>query len=76
VSRCDAPPGDLDREGARWRSQEKTDFLISTWDPGTLWTDFGVCADILVCFMHSSLISKIEAIFIAIHLQFPLGRHP
>ena len=70
------PPNDLDHEGAHQMSQEKTDHLINAWDPGILWTDFGVHADILVCFMHSSLISKIEAIFIAIHLQFPLGRHP
>ncbi|KAH9994306.1 hypothetical protein BJV74DRAFT_877659 [Russula compacta] len=45
--KCDAPPNDLDREGARRRTQVKTDFLISAWDPGTLWTDFGVRADIV-----------------------------
>ena len=58
------------------RSQEKTDFLISAWDHGTLWTDFGVRADILVRFVRSALIYKIEIIFIAIHSWFSPGRHP
>jgi hypothetical protein len=34
------------KDGARYH--EKTDFLIGTWDPGILWTDFGVRADIVV----------------------------
>lgn len=46
--RCDANPENLDAGGARLRSQRKTEFLISNWDPGTLWTDFGVRADIVV----------------------------
>ncbi|KAH9983602.1 hypothetical protein BJV74DRAFT_878857 [Russula compacta] len=39
--KCDACPDNLDAP----------DFLISAWDPGILWTDFGVCADI-VPFTH------------------------
>ncbi|KAH9988442.1 hypothetical protein BJV74DRAFT_885330 [Russula compacta] len=45
--KCTARPENLDAPGARWRTQTTTDFLISTWDPGILWTDFGVRADIL-----------------------------
>ncbi|KAH9993136.1 hypothetical protein BJV74DRAFT_877811 [Russula compacta] len=48
--KCNAPPNDLDHKGAHWRTQVKTDFLISAWDPGTLWTDFGVHADIILHF--------------------------
>ncbi|KAH9996959.1 hypothetical protein BJV74DRAFT_877360 [Russula compacta] len=50
--KCDARPEDLDREGACRRTRDKTEFLISAWDPGTLWTDFGVRADI-VPFTHN-----------------------
>ncbi|KAI0245200.1 hypothetical protein BJV78DRAFT_1277494 [Lactifluus subvellereus] len=45
--KCDAKPDNLDAGGACLRSQRKTDFLINNWDPGTLWTDFGVRADIV-----------------------------
>ncbi|KAH9954257.1 hypothetical protein BJV74DRAFT_880185 [Russula compacta] len=45
--KCTARPENLNAPGARRRTQTTTDFLISTWDPGILWTDFGVCADIL-----------------------------
>ncbi|KAL1675203.1 hypothetical protein EV122DRAFT_292873 [Schizophyllum commune] len=52
VLRCGAMPHDLDGTNARRRTHEKTDFLISFFDPGTLWSDFGPfthefpCADI------------------------------
>ncbi|KIM80298.1 hypothetical protein PILCRDRAFT_9821 [Piloderma croceum F 1598] len=49
--KCDAHPKNLDAAGARRRTRAKTDFLISSWDPGTLWTDFGIRADI-VPFTH------------------------
>ena len=26
----------------------KTDFLIGAWDPGTLWSDFGIRSDVVV----------------------------
>ncbi|KAL1663475.1 hypothetical protein GGF50DRAFT_115990 [Schizophyllum commune] len=45
--KCDASPDDLDGEGARRRTHEKTDFLISTFDPGILWSDFGVRVDVV-----------------------------
>ncbi|KAJ7186674.1 hypothetical protein C8R46DRAFT_1157898 [Mycena filopes] len=44
--RCDAPPNDLDRAGARMRSHRKTDLLITCFDPGTLWDDFGIQWDV------------------------------
>ena len=47
--RCDAHPNDLDAEDTRRRSHQKTDFLITSFDPGVLWDDFGVRSDIVVC---------------------------
>lgn len=38
-------------QGARWRSHEKTEFLISVWDPGILWDKFGIRAEIVVRFL-------------------------
>lgn len=48
VPRCDAPPYDLDGTRALRRTHEKTDFLITCFDPGTLWDDFGVRSDVVV----------------------------
>lgn len=57
ILRCDANPKNLDADGANPRWQGKTNFLINTWDPGILWSDFGVRLDVLVhflfCFHHS-----------------------
>ncbi|KAJ7906139.1 hypothetical protein B0H13DRAFT_2333723 [Mycena leptocephala] len=50
-SRCDAKPHHLDTPGARRRTHEKTDFLITCFDPGTLWDEFGIRADV-VPFTH------------------------
>ena len=47
-SRCDAHPDNLDAGGAQQRTHEKTNFLINAWDLGTLWTDFGICTDVVV----------------------------
>ncbi|KAJ6552100.1 hypothetical protein DFH09DRAFT_1167844, partial [Mycena vulgaris] len=49
--KCDANPHHLDSPGARRRSHEKTDFLIPCFNPGTLWDDFGIRADV-VPFTH------------------------
>ncbi|KAJ7470114.1 hypothetical protein B0H11DRAFT_1730665 [Mycena galericulata] len=49
--KCDAKPDNLDAPGARRRSHEKTDFLITCFDPGTLWDDFGIRSDV-VPFTH------------------------
>jgi hypothetical protein len=38
----------LDAGNARSRNQRKNEFLIENWDPGALWTDFGIRADITV----------------------------
>jgi hypothetical protein len=54
MCRCDAKPDNLDAGNARLRNRKKTKFLIDNWEPGTLWTDFGVRADIVVglwCYM-------------------------
>ncbi|KAJ7735044.1 hypothetical protein B0H16DRAFT_1676755 [Mycena metata] len=49
--KCDAKPHHLDTPGARRRTHEKTDFLITCFDPGTLWDEFGIRADV-VPFTH------------------------
>ncbi|KAL1673537.1 hypothetical protein EV122DRAFT_255108 [Schizophyllum commune] len=49
--KCDADPDHLDDGGARRRTHEKTDFLIDVFDPGILWSDFGVRDDV-VPFTH------------------------
>ncbi|KAJ6609901.1 hypothetical protein B0H10DRAFT_2438356 [Mycena sp. CBHHK59/15] len=45
--RCDAKPDNLDAPGARPRSDEKTAFLVTCFDPGTLWDDFGIRSDVI-----------------------------
>ncbi|KAJ6467262.1 hypothetical protein C8R45DRAFT_1106043 [Mycena sanguinolenta] len=49
--KCDAKPQHLDNPGAHRRSHEKTDHLITTWNPAILWDDFGIRADV-VPFTH------------------------
>lgn len=48
TSRCDAHPDNLDGEGARLRVQANTEFLITIFDPGTLWDDYGIRSDVVV----------------------------
>ena len=64
-ARCEAKLYDLNAPGSlRW-SHKKTKFLIECFDPGILWKDFGIHADIkvncgssvllklsLICIMH------------------------
>ncbi|KAJ7035186.1 hypothetical protein C8F04DRAFT_1099352 [Mycena alexandri] len=45
--KCDAPPDNLDGEGARLRTQPTTEFLITQFDPGILWDDFGIRSDVV-----------------------------
>ncbi|KAJ7689175.1 hypothetical protein B0H17DRAFT_1296284 [Mycena rosella] len=45
--KCDAHPNALDEEGARLRSQTKTEFLITQFDLGILWDDFGIRSDVM-----------------------------
>ncbi|KAH9976908.1 hypothetical protein BJV74DRAFT_879553 [Russula compacta] len=45
--KCDMKPDNLDAGNSHLRNHKKTEFLINNWDPGTLWTNFGVCADIV-----------------------------
>ncbi|KAJ6475936.1 hypothetical protein C8R47DRAFT_1181557 [Mycena vitilis] len=49
--KCDAKPHHLDVGGARRRNHEKTDFLVTCFDPGILWAEFGIRADV-VPFTH------------------------
>ncbi|KAJ7884750.1 hypothetical protein B0H14DRAFT_3128302 [Mycena olivaceomarginata] len=45
--KCEAHPDDLDADGARLRTRSKTEALIMCFDPGILWEDYGVRADIV-----------------------------
>ncbi|KAJ7673067.1 hypothetical protein DFH06DRAFT_1358827 [Mycena polygramma] len=44
---CDALPTDLDAPGAEIRSHRETDHLITCFDPGTLWDEFGIRSDLV-----------------------------
>ncbi|KAG6835316.1 hypothetical protein H0H93_002760 [Arthromyces matolae] len=44
--KCDARPDFLDDPNARQRSHEKTEFLMSCFDPGILWSDYGIRCDV------------------------------
>lgn len=69
--RCDAPPDNLDRPNSHRRTHEKTDFLISAWDPATLWSDFGVRTDIVVRSPHLFERYILNWILVAVHTWFP-----
>ncbi|KAG5636033.1 hypothetical protein H0H81_009333 [Sphagnurus paluster] len=43
--KCDAHPDSLDKPALR-RSHRKTEFLISCFDPGILWSDYGIRSDV------------------------------
>ncbi|KAJ7880806.1 hypothetical protein B0H14DRAFT_3082687 [Mycena olivaceomarginata] len=45
--KCEAHPDDLDADGARLRTQTKTEALVMCFDPGILWDEYGICADIV-----------------------------
>jgi hypothetical protein len=46
--RCDAPGNNLNGEGGR-QTQEHTKALMDGLDAKTLWFDYGVVIDIMVC---------------------------
>ncbi|KAF9549689.1 hypothetical protein CPC08DRAFT_769029 [Agrocybe pediades] len=50
--KCDAKPGNLDDKSAHRRTHERSDFIINSFDPGTVWTHHGIRADI-VPFTHT-----------------------
>ncbi|KAJ7142563.1 hypothetical protein C8R44DRAFT_571794, partial [Mycena epipterygia] len=45
--KCDAKPNNLDAPGACRRKDTKTAFLVTCFDPGTLWDDFGIRSDVI-----------------------------
>ncbi|KII83568.1 hypothetical protein PLICRDRAFT_180341 [Plicaturopsis crispa FD-325 SS-3] len=49
--KCDAKPDNLDAPNSVRRTQERTDWIITAFDPGTVWDDWGIRADI-VPFTH------------------------
>lgn len=75
LRRCDAKPDNLDAGDAHLRSQIKTEFLVNNWNPGILWTDFGVRADIVVSLLADMSLPRPERAPIAIHIWFPARQH-
>ncbi|KAJ7635036.1 hypothetical protein FB45DRAFT_989651 [Roridomyces roridus] len=51
-AKCDAEPGNLDRTGSRLRTKTTTEFLVTQFDPGILWDDFGIRADVVPFTTH------------------------
>jgi hypothetical protein len=49
VCRCDADPADLDNPNASLRTREKTAALLEADDPETLWYNYGIVPDLVVC---------------------------
>ncbi|KAF8977475.1 hypothetical protein BDQ17DRAFT_1403369 [Cyathus striatus] len=45
--KCDAHPHFLDAPGSRPRSHEMTEFLITCFDPGVLWGQYGIRSDLV-----------------------------
>ena len=48
IIRCNTPLEDLDKINVQCQTQETTEFLITCFDPGILWTDFGIRSDVIV----------------------------
>jgi hypothetical protein len=49
LSRCDAPPHNLDSsEDVRFQSHKKSDTLIQRFGSGILWDDYGIRSDVPV----------------------------
>ena len=45
--RCPGDPDDLDA-GRGWRTRDLTESLIDNFDPGILWDEYGIVADVVV----------------------------
>jgi hypothetical protein len=71
IDRCNAPPNNLDQPNSHRQTHEKTDFLISAWDPGTLWSDFGICVDIVVRCPPIFQVHILKQALVAIHTWLP-----
>ena len=73
--RCEAKPKNLDVLGSHRQSLKKTRLLIKCFDPGILWKELGIHADIKVSNMHTQVASISDCIS-AIHAVFPVSRYP
>lgn len=81
--RCDAHPKNLDGPGNRPRFHEMDDFLISTFDPGILWDEYGIRHDIVVSFISPNDSSGSShdysprhcSNFLAFYAWIPKSRH-
>ena len=49
LDRCTAPANDLDSGQFVRRSQPHTELLVEEFELGTLWDEYGLVGDIIVC---------------------------
>lgn len=49
LCRCDARPNNLNNFSAHRRMHEKTDLLLRLFDSGTVWDEYGLRSDVVVC---------------------------
>ena len=54
--RCTAPANDLDGRQHVHRSQAHTELLVQEFELGTLWDEYGLVGDIIVCILYISLV--------------------
>lgn len=83
LKRCDAHHSSLDAPGAHRRCHEKTDFLLSNFDPGILWDEYGIRDDVVVSQANYLLMNVTQTMFafslihIASHVQIYINcLHP
>ena len=68
--RCDARPENLDNKAAHRQSHERSDFIISQFDPGIVWLQHGIWSDVIVSIIVFLLCSSID---IEIHSHSHMG---
>jgi hypothetical protein len=71
-----APRQDLDSEGCR-RTRELTDLLVNVFDPGILWDEYGIIADVVVCTCGGAFkLYLVIIMLLALYQLLPLCRYP
>ncbi len=62
------PANDLDSGQFVRRSQPHTELLVEEFELGTLWDEYGLVGDIIVCInFHPFLYLDLDTFFLAIH---------
>lgn len=69
-------PESLDSSNARPRTRDKTEFIITAFDPGIVWDEFGARSDVVVSQACIYILFQSTNIHSAIHVSFSTCRHP